>query len=165
MSFALDIRKFVEKAKDRADIVVKGTVIGVAAKVDERSPVGDPSKWIYNRGTKENPDYVDWLAYNELNGYVGGRFRGNWQLKVGAMPEGTLDRVDASGRATQSAIATAIPADAAGKVYYLANNLPYAERLETGWSQQAPTGIVSLTVTEFQAFVDKAVADAKAARP
>jgi len=149
MSFALDIRKFVEKAKDRADIAVKGTVIGVAAKVDERSPVGDAKYW------KHPPP----------KGYVGGRFRGNWQLGVGSMPGGVLNRVDPTGSKVMAEIGAAIPADAAGKVYYLANNLPYAQRIENGWSRQAPTGVVGLTVTEFQAFVDKAVADAKAARP
>lgn len=149
MSFALDIRKFVEKAKDRADIAVKGTMIGVAAKVDERSPVGDAKYW------KHPPP----------KGYVGGRFRGNWQLGVGSMPGGVLNRVDPTGSKVMAEIGAAIPGEAAGKVYYLANNLPYAQRIENGWSRQAPTGVVGLTVTEFQAFVDKAVADAKAARP
>lgn len=165
-SFGLDLRKWVEKVKDRADLTVKKTVVGLAAKVDERSPVGDPKNWIYNRGTKEAPDYVDYLAYRDPPaGYAGGRFRGNWQLKVGSMPEGEIDRVDPSGRATQSAIAAVIPTEAAGLIYYLANNLPYAQALENGHSGQAPTGVVGLTVLEFQGFVDKAVADAKQARP
>lgn len=32
---------------------------------------------------------------------------------------------------------------------FLTNNLPYIERLERGWSKQAPTGMVALTVAEF----------------
>lgn len=149
MSFALDIRKFAEKAKDRADIAVKGVVIAFAGKIDERSPVGDASYW------KSPPP----------RGYVGGRFRGNWQLGVGSMPGGVLNRVDPSGDRVRAEIGSAVPGDAAGKVYWLANNVPYAQRIENGWSRQAPTGLVGLTVTEFDSFVSAAVADAKAARP
>lgn len=166
MSFALDIRKFAEKAKGRADLAVKGVVIAFAGKIDERSPVGDAKYWIYNRGTKEAPDYVDYLAYRDPpEGYVGGRFRGNWQLGVGSMPGGVLNRVDPTGERVRAEIGAAIPGEAAGEIYWLANNVPYAQRIENGWSRQAPTGVVGLTVTEFDSFVTAAVADAKAALP
>lgn len=33
-----------------------------------------------------------------------------------------------------------------GSVIYLQNNLPYIERLENGWSDQAPLGMVSTTL-------------------
>jgi hypothetical protein len=46
---------------------------------------------------------------------------------------------------------------AAGKVHFLTNNLPYALRLEYGWSKQAPHGMVGVTVKEYQQIVDKAV--------
>jgi hypothetical protein len=31
---------------------------------------------------------------------------------------------------------------------YIQNNLPYAERLENGWSKQAPHGMVKITLYE-----------------
>lgn len=34
-----------------------------------------------------------------------------------------------------------------GNLVYIQNNLPYAERLENGWSDQAPQGIYSTTFT------------------
>lgn len=149
MSFALDLKKFAEKAKDRANIVVGEVVGGVVEVVDARSPVGDAKYW-------QSPP---------PKGYVGGRFRGNWQLGVGALPSGTLDRTDPSGKGTVTVNLGKIPEDAAGRVYYLANNLPYAQRLEHGWSRQAPEGIVARTVVEFQAVVDSAVSEAKRRRP
>jgi len=40
-------------------------------------------------------------------------------------------------------------------VIYLTNNLPYAQRLEEGYSQQAPAGMVALTIQEFQAIANE----------
>lgn len=137
MTFALDLAKFAEKAGQRADELVGGIVVRIAKAVDERSPVGDAVYW------KSKPP----------KGYVGGRFRANWQLGIGVLPQGTLNRVDPTGAATVGRIIAAIPDQASGRVYYLANNLPYAQRIEHGWSRQAPTGVVGLTVTEFQQVV------------
>lgn len=152
-SFAMDIRKFVEKQKARADLAVGSIVAGIAAEIDFRSPVGDPTKW---RHPERAPE-----------GYVGGRFRANWQLGVGSVPGGTNDKRDRSakdrdngGTTTHSLIAR-IPKEAAGKIYYLANNLPYARELEYGHSTQAPGpgGIVGLTISSFQQIVRKALAE------
>jgi hypothetical protein len=45
-------------------------------------------------------------------------------------------------------------------VHFLTNNLPYALRLEYGWSKnQAPAGMVGLAVAEFQSIVRDAAAE------
>jgi hypothetical protein len=144
-SFALSLAKFAEKAKARADEVVGLTVTKIAAELNERSPVGDGTYWI----TKPP------------KGYVGGRFRANWQLGVDFIPTGVIEATDRSGDRTQGNIIASVPADAAGKVYFLCNNLPYARRIEDGWSRQAPVGVVGLTVIKFQNFVDEAVQKVK----
>lgn len=141
MSFALDLQRFAEKAASRADQVVGGVVVRLAAELDRRSPVGDAKYWI-------NPP---------PKGYVGGHFRGNWQLGIGAAPQGEVAGTDATGTATQGRIVASVPAEASGKIFYLANNAPYALRLEEGWSRQAPQGLVGLTVIAFQQIVDQQV--------
>lgn len=141
MSFALDLQRFAEKTKDKADDAVGAIVIGMAARIDQRSPVGDGSYWV-------SPP---------PKGYVGGHFRGNWQLGVDMRPTGEIAGADPSGAATQGRIVAAIPEKAAGPVYYLQNNAPYARRLEEGWSRQAPAGMVGLTVVEFEQIVREAV--------
>ncbi len=48
-----------------------------------------------------------------------------------------------------------IPKKAADFTHYITNNLPYAWRLETGWSKkQAPNGIIGLIEAEFQGIVE-----------
>jgi hypothetical protein len=150
-TFALDLQRFAEKTKEKADDAVGLIVKNVAAELDKRSPVGDTDYW-------KNPP---------PKGYTGGRFRGNWQLGVGTIPSsGALLRdslgrfrahVDPTGAATQGRIIASIPGQAAGKVYYLVNNVPYARRIEEGWSRQAPQGLVGLTTVMFQQIVDEAV--------
>lgn len=148
-SFALDIRRFVEKTKDRADQAVHTIVANIAAEIDFRSPVGDATYW------KSPPP----------KGYVGGRFRANWQLGVGSVDVATTMATDRSpknretGGTTTRGIVASIPAQAAGKVYYLSNSLPYAQRIENGWSRQAPSGVVGLTQVRFQQIVRKAIAE------
>lgn len=141
--FALQLREFAAKAGKRADEVIGRTVADLAAEVDRRSPVGDPATW-----QRKPPP-----------GYVGGHFRGNWQLGVGEIPAGEIPGVDPEGSAAQGRILAAIPNDAAGKMYYLANNAPYARRLEyEGWSHQAAPGfIVGGAVAMFEAIVARAV--------
>lgn len=115
---------------------VKKAVIYLAmeglAKVQEKSPVADPSTW-------QNP-----------RPHVGGTFRANWLISIGTPSDATT--MSLSEFAGMNASALASYAGAAGfPVIYLANNLPYALRLENGWSRQAPGGVLALTVAELEA--------------
>ena len=76
-----------------------------------------------------------------------GRFRANWNVSVGA-PDYTTTTSTAKGRGVTEA-ARAATLDIGG-VVWLANGLPYARRLEFGWSKQAPTGMVRLSLLEFR---------------
>ena len=150
-SFALDLQRFADKCKERADDAVGNIIVRIAAEVDKRSPVGNPDAW--SEEFKAVATELGWIG----PGYIGGHFRANWQLGVGAMPMGEIPGVDRTGEKTQGRIIAEIPDQAAGKVYYIANNVPYAQRLEYGYSKQAPSGIVGLTVTMFQDIVREAV--------
>lgn len=153
--FALDIAAWVAKANDRTDQVVRRVLQEVGDELLLRSPVGDREQWAINAGRK--------AAGMPLlpPGYVGGRFRGNWQLSIDGPATGTLPDIDPKGTASKARMMAAIPAEPAGKRYFIVNNLPYAKRLEEGWSKQAPTGMVALTVVKYQSMVDGIVASLK----
>lgn len=72
-----------------------------------------------------------------------GRARGNWQTSVVQPQGGTLER---TGMEAALAEVQATVPEGAGQLVYLSNNLPYIERLENGWSQQAPIGMVRINV-------------------
>lgn len=137
--FAIDVRAFAEKTKGRFHVFVGKLVLDIGTSLVERSPVGNPDLW----------------ASPAPKGYVGGRFRANWQYStVGAgVPSLPIDAIDASGAETIARIAEGIGLEPAGQVHVLVNNLPYAQALEEGWSSQAPGGMVGLTVIEFEQFI------------
>lgn len=60
-----------------------------------------------------------------------GRLRGNWQASIGAPASGELEAKDKSGAPTIRKANTAI-SKAAGNIFYLTNNLPYAVVAEYG---------------------------------
>jgi hypothetical protein len=89
-----------------------------------------------------------------------GRARMNWHTSVGS-PVLTADEYDGddggsvAGPATTDAVKELIHygnlADAHnGDVVYIANGLPYIEKLENGSSTQNPQGMVKVTLAELQ---------------
>ena len=145
MSFAQDVSKWCEETvPGQHNKVVRRVVTEIANRAVNMSPVGNPSLWLFNN----NGVYVDYLAYKDPpKGYVGGRFRGNWQYGFGYPPIGELDNIDPSGGPTKARIKNSI--SKANGIHWIANNLDYAERIENGWSTQAPLGIVGLIELEF----------------
>lgn len=144
-SFTLDLAEYAKKTGEKMDTLVRGVVMGLAERIDERSPVGNPDIWKFPASAPP--------------GYAGGHFRKNWQYKFGAAPTGEIDGIDARGsRSALDAILAGVQAAPGAGVHYLANNCAYAERLENGWSTQAPGGMVSLAVVDFQGIVRDEVA-------
>ncbi|MCY7264297.1 hypothetical protein [Pseudomonas protegens] len=90
-------------------------------------------------------------------GYVGGRFRGNWQFSIDTPAEGLLDQVDPAGGVTLAKLRLQFGQLTAGQTAYIVNNLPYAVPLEYGHSKQAPGGMVRITLARFQQIVDEAI--------
>lgn len=145
--FSVNIRRFADRAGANADKVVRKVVIDLGEAIVLRTPVGDPLTW-------KQPAPA---------GYVGGRARGSWAYGHGAAPEG-VDQVDGSGAAAMARIrgVESKPADA---VHYIVNTVPYMRRLEyDGWSNQAPAGMVRVTVAEFNDFVARAAAEVRGNR-
>jgi len=187
MSFSLQLAEFIEKAKGNTEQAVQKTAIDLISAVIDRSPVGNPELWASNQTAREyNLEVVRFNASlrddpNNLtkagrlkrglkvndsmdiispDGYVGGRFRGNWQVTFDTKATGQLERIDPQGDSTKSAASQVVLGftSEVGTIWAV-NNLPYGPRLEfEGWSSQAPSGMVRISVAEFQTYVNRAVA-------
>lgn len=140
-SFALDLQAFAQKAGARADLVVKRVVAGMAESIIEMSPVGDGAYW-------QRPP---------PKGYLGGRFRANWDYGFGAAPTRQYEELDKTGAISTQRILGGLTAAPSAGIHFIANNLPYAQRIENGWSRQAPVGVVGVTVLKFSQVVRGAV--------
>lgn len=150
--FALDLKAFAEKVPQSVKTTVNKVCSDVLTKIVERTPVGNPDLWKVNiaRKAKGLPNYPP--------GYVGGRLRGNWNVGVNQVVM-VKRPVDKLGRDTvqRGQRVLAVRSEAEADIY-ITNSLPYAIPVEYGWSTQAPTGMVRVTVTEFQTLVNNAVA-------
>ncbi|NNC01893.1 HK97 gp10 family phage protein [Corallococcus exiguus] len=124
--FSKQVQAFVKATEARANEVVRKTALGVLANVVTASPVDT------------------------------GRFRGNWQVGIGDRPAGTVDAEDKDGSAVVSREGAKLEGVAVGETVFITNNLPYARRLEFGWSQQAPKGMVRVTLAQVDEILEEA---------
>ena len=182
--FAEAIRAFAEQAEQALDATFREIVIEIGSSVIRMSPVGNPELWAQNAiATQYNQaveDHNTALRSDPANlskngrlkpgkklkdgmdiaapaGYVGGRFRGNWQFSIDSPATGELDRIDRSGNDTIAQLEAQVEALTIGQTAYIVNNLPYSVPLEYGHSTQAPSGMVRVTLANFQAIVDQAI--------
>ena len=127
MGFAENLNKLCASAGEKAEMVVRRTALDLQSQMIERSPVGT------------------------------GRFRGNWQVGIGAMNTDTGSGEDKIGSSAIGRAKTVLDGWKPGQTIILSNSLPYARRLEDGWSQQAPSGMVKLTIQAYGDALQKAV--------
>lgn len=73
--------------------------------------------------------------------------RQNWRVGVGAInPTADTKDTDGSGQgAINRGIATIQSGGGIGKVVYISNSLKYIERLNNGWSMQAPKNFMQIS--------------------
>lgn len=126
--FTLDIKNFVEKAKKNPETVARQVSFKLFSAVIKASPVDT------------------------------GRFRMNWQTAGAVAPNGVIDGTDKGGAAAIGDAASYIFAASDWNEFTLTNNLPYAERLEYGWSNQAPQGMVRVNVARFNTLLEEEAA-------
>ena len=73
-----------------------------------------------------------------------GAYRNNHRVSVGSVDK-SFDVNDTGSDSLSKGIRTIQSGGGLGKIVYISNSLPYAEKLENGYSQQAPQGIYSLS--------------------
>ncbi|RZL39229.1 MAG: HK97 gp10 family phage protein [Rubrivivax sp.] len=83
-----------------------------------------------------------------------GTFRSNWVAGLGAPVKTTTESTDQSNGAREAVKAATF---GIGGVIYFTNSLPYAIRLENGWSKQAPAGMVKLALADADRAVKRAL--------
>jgi hypothetical protein len=131
MGFAEDLRRLCDRAGDKAELVVRKTALELQSGMVERSPVDT------------------------------GRFKGNWACGIGTINTDTSQGEDKSGQGALGRTATTLQGWKPGQTIVLSNSLPYARRLENGWSDQAPGGMVRLTVQAYAQALKAAVESIK----
>lgn len=175
--FLAAIQLFVDDSKQEMDEVVRRTGIKILGRLVDMSPVGQPDIWqvnqtasAYNTAVREHNAALrddssnltkagrlkrglrvnDSMDIKKPEGYVGGRFKNNWYVGFDSQPTESNDTPDASGQGSNSRGLAVLEVFRVGQVssIYFTNNLPYAQALENGHSNQAPGGMVGLTALD-----------------
>ena len=138
----MNIDQLIAQTQKNLDDKTRRIMIEVGARLVMRSPVGDASYW--------NPPTAP-------KGYAGGRFKANWQHGFGDYPSAYFKMEDKTGHASESRMNSGVNRTPAAGIHYFVNNVPYARRIEDGWSRrQAPKGVVKLTSLEWHSIVEMA---------
>ena len=127
-AFNKAMAKFTEHSVADTEKVIRAQVISLFDDVITRSPVGNADDW-------KNPKAAP-------AGYVGGRFRSNWFANIDSPSRKITDAIK-DENATKEAAEDTVDAARGDVTFFLTNNLPYAQRLEEGYSKQAIDGIVA----------------------
>lgn len=145
-----DILRWNERSKAKIQLFTREVLLEVGRRLVDYSPVGDPTTWHPPRWPK---------------GYIPGHFINNWQIGKDSRPVGIIPSVDASGRGSLARLQK-LGRWAAGHTFYFTNNLPYAYRLEMGWSPQAaPHGIVARVRREYHSIAQEVAAKLRNVNP
>jgi len=79
-----------------------------------------------------------------------GRARGGWQVTIGSPAEGQTGKQDKEGRETIAKGLPALKDFDPYQIVWISNNVDYIEFLEHGSSEQAPAGMLAITVEELR---------------
>ncbi len=132
-------KQFVKLIADSATKqlgVVEESAKVLLSNIEERTPVGDPSLW--------NPPYAP-------PGYTPGTLKASWEINYS---NGSRNPI--SGRfTTTNELLSSHGIKAQIDNISIFNRQPYAERVENGWSTQAPQGMLRVSCLEWDSIVNR----------
>lgn len=191
--FLAAIQLFVDGSKQEIEEAARRTGIKILGRLVDMSPVGQPEIWqvnqtasAYNTAVREHNAALrddpanltkagrlrrglrvnDSMDIKKPEGYVGGRFKNNWYVGLDSQPTETNDTPDASGLGSNTRGLAVLEVFRVGQVnsIYFTNNLPYAQALENGHSNQAPGGMVGLTALDAAQYFREAMSEVRNGR-
>ncbi len=151
MSFSLEMKRAVHEMTKGMEGLLEQTTKALFISVVEATPVGNPDIW------DSLWKWSDGSAANVPAGYVGGRLRTNWQTTKDRPASGEIDKIDPD--LPMREIQSVLGGVNFSKDFnlYLTNNLPYADRVENGWSRkQRPEGMVRINLVKTEANLRRA---------
>ena len=132
MSLSTDLAKIAARNKQKLLKVARNSLMRVGGSIVAKSPVDS------------------------------GRFKNNWLAAYGAIDTTVTNNkaktdFGVEAGAVIGRLKAKVDGLVEGQVFYFTNSLPYAQRLEYGWSDQAPAGMVRLSVANWQTIVAEEV--------
>jgi hypothetical protein len=122
-------RVYKQKIDEAMHKGVRAAAFSIYRNLIGFTPVGNPDLW----KTKYPP-----------KGYVGGRARANWNISLNTIDATTTENTQAPDETKALEIAARFKI---GNTLYISNHLQYIQRLNDGWSMQAPANFVEKAIS------------------
>lgn len=128
-SVQLQLQRIADKTGENMRTLIRETNVELSSQIVQSTPVRD--------------------------GYL----RGGWVAQNDGEPSKSPLRKDKSGALALNMVSAVASQTDIGEEYFFVNALPYAKRIEDGWSKkQAPQGMVKISIREIQGIVKERAA-------
>lgn len=125
-------------ALDASAKTINNTLLQMYKKIVERTPVGDPSLW-------------NWPAHKD---YHPGTLRKSWTISFNGVQRNVTGQFASSAQVLGNNGLSFKIGNGKTQVAVISNPMPYAQRVETGWSTQAPQGMMRITIAEYTSLLE-----------
>lgn len=139
MTTIVNLKQFLKKYNANKQIVLRAsekvinnTLREMYKRMIDRTPVGNPSLWKY-------PAPAD---------YTPGTLKASWRINFQGVLRTTTGQFT-SADALGNTGGLSLKLEGGNQTAAIFNAQPYAQRVELGWSTQAPSGMMRITVNEF----------------
>lgn len=126
-------------ALDASAKIINSTLLQMYKKIIDRTPVGDPSLW-------------KWPAHSD---YQPGTLKESWQLSFNGQQRNLKGQFSSASQTIENGGLTLKVGSRETVSATISNPQPYAQRVETGWSTQAPSGMMRVTIAEYTSIIDQ----------
>jgi hypothetical protein len=137
--FLKQYRANQQKVLEASAKIINTSLLEMYKRIIDRTPVGNPSLWKY-------PAPKD---------YVPGTLKASWRIDFSGNTKDSRGRfTSASQIGNSGGISFKINSTNSNARAAIYNNQPYAQRVETGWSTQAPSGMMRITLLEYTSIIN-----------
>ncbi len=145
----LNLQQFLRKFKENQQLAlaacskaINGTVEEMYKRIVDRTPVGNPSLW-------------HWPAPKD---YEPGTLRNSWNMSFNGQQRNSQGQFASTMQVLGDNGLSLKINENNSRTILIYNNQPYAQRVETGWSTQAPQGMMRLTVADYSTIMNQKTA-------
>lgn len=129
-------------ALDASAKIINSTLLNMYKKIVDRTPIGDPSLW-------------QWPAHKN---YHPGTLRKSWNISFNGVQRNTAGQFASTAQILGNNGLSFKVGNGNKQFAVISNARPYAQRVETGWSTQAPQGMMRITIAEYASIVEQEAA-------
>lgn len=146
MTAKLNLQQFLSKFRANQQLALSAsakatnkTIRDMYGLIVERTPVGNPTLWNYPAPANYEP----------------GTLRASWRIDYDGVLRNAKGQFESASNVLSGGGLSFKIGRNNKKEAAISNNQPYAQRVEEGWSTQAPQGMMRITIAQYSVLMNK----------